>query len=83
MPRQSISLTKPNDDWLNQMVAREEYSNKTEAVNDLIRQARREQAEVEAIRLRLIKAEQSGVVDASASEILQQIKADLRLNSDL
>ena len=36
MNRQSISFTKPNDEWLKKMVASQEYSSKSELVNDLI-----------------------------------------------
>ena len=56
MPRQSISFTPPNDEWLKTQVESQEYSSKSEVVNDLIRKAR----EIEAIRARLIQAEQSG-----------------------
>ena len=40
MSRQSISFTKPNDEWLKTQVDKEEYSSKSELVIDLIRQAR-------------------------------------------
>ena len=40
MTGQSISLTKPNDDWLKEQIASQEYSSKSELINDLIRQAR-------------------------------------------
>ncbi len=46
MARQRISLTKPNDDWLKAQVDREEYSSKSELVNDLIRQAREQQRQI-------------------------------------
>ena len=56
MSRQSISLTDPNAEWLNKKVNIEhEYRSNSEAVNDLIRKAR----EIEAIRAKLIEAEQS------------------------
>ncbi len=41
MSRQSISFTKPNDEWLKSQVDNKEYSSKSELVNDLIRQARK------------------------------------------
>ena len=56
MPRQSISLTPPNDAWLKAQVESEEFTSKSEVVNDLIRKAR----EIEALRARLMMAEQSG-----------------------
>lgn len=46
MARQSISFTEPNDEWLKAQVDKNEYSSKSELVNDLIRQARKQQAEM-------------------------------------
>ena len=40
MPRQSISLTPPNDAWLKAQVESEEFASKSEVVNDLIRKVR-------------------------------------------
>ena len=47
MARQSISFTKPNDEWLKTQVDNKEYSSKSELVNDLIRQARKQQVEID------------------------------------
>jgi len=49
MTRQSISFTKPNDEWLKSQVNNEEYTSKSELVNDLIRQARKQQVQVDFI----------------------------------
>ncbi len=43
MARQCISLTKPYDDWLRSLVDSEEYSNKSDVVNDLISREREKQ----------------------------------------
>ena len=74
MNRQSISFTKPNDDWLKEMVANEEYSSKSELVNDLIRQARKQQAQVDWINRKLEIAEQSGFTEMTKDEILRESK---------
>ena len=74
MNRQSISFTKPNDDWLKEMVANEEYSSKSELVNDLIRQARKQQAQVDWINRKLEIAEQSGFTEMTKDEILRTSK---------
>ncbi|WP_235923540.1 ribbon-helix-helix domain-containing protein [Psychroflexus aurantiacus] len=50
MSRQSISLTEPNDDWLKNQVESKEYSSKSELINDLIRQARNQQVQVNWIQ---------------------------------
>jgi len=75
MARQSISFTKPNDEWLKSQVAKKEYSSKSELVNDLIRQARKQQVEINWIRAKLEKAENSGFTSESKNEILAQSKS--------
>lgn len=77
MPRQSISFTQPNDEWLKAQVESEEYTSKSELVNDLIRQARNQQAQVDWIRAKLVKAEESGMTEDSKDEILRQSKSML------
>ena len=80
MPRQSITFTSPNDQWLSTQVNSEEYSSKSEVVNDLIRRARAEQEQIEYVRARLKKAEESGFTDLSAEEIRQEVRNELGLN---
>jgi antitoxin ParD1/3/4 len=75
MPRQSISLTDKNDEWLRLHVNdRGEYSNKSELVNDLIRRARR----AESINTKLENAEKTGFAVQSPAEILSEIKSGIR-----
>jgi len=75
MPRQSISFSKPNDEWLKAQVDNQEYSSKSELVNDLIRQARKQQAQIDWIRAKLDKSERSGFTYETKEEILKQSKA--------
>lgn len=74
MSRQSISLTEPNDEWLKSQVENNEYSSKSEVVNDLIRKARGQQVEIDWIRTQLEKAEKSGFTTDSKEQILKQSK---------
>ena len=74
MSRQSISFTEPNDEWLKAQVNGKEYSSKSELVNDLIRQARKQQVEIDWVRTKLEKAENSGFTSESKNEILAQSK---------
>ncbi len=53
MARQSITFTKPNNEWLDAQVDSNEYSSKSELVNDLIRQARKQQIQIDWIRAKL------------------------------
>lgn len=74
MSRQSISFTKPNDEWLKAQVESNEYSSKSELINDLIRQARKQQIQIDWIRAKLEKAENSGFTKDSKEKILAQSK---------
>ncbi len=77
MARQSISFTKPNDEWLKSQLENQEYSSKSELVNDLIRQARKQQAQIDWIRAKLDKSERSGFTDNTKEQILNQSKSML------
>lgn len=79
MPRQSISFTPPNDEWLKAQVDSKEFASKSDVVNDLIRKAR----ETEAIRATLIKAENSGFTSQTRAEIKEEIKEEMRRNGEL
>jgi antitoxin ParD1/3/4 len=75
MIRQSISITEPNDEWLKAQLNEKEYSSKSELVNDLIRQARQQQAQIDWIRAKLDRAEDSGFTSDSKDHILNQSKS--------
>ena len=75
MARQSISFTEPNDDWLKAQIKSNEYSSKSELVNDLIRQARQQQKQIDWIGLKLEKAEISGFTTDSQKKILARSKS--------
>ena len=81
MNRQSITFTKPNNEWLEEMVAKQEYSSKSELINDLIRQARKQQIRIDWINRKLEKAEKRAFTKMSQAEILKESK--LRLNGQL
>lgn len=76
MARQSISisLSQPNDEWLQQQVgAGAEYSSKSELINELIRNTRH----AEALNQKLLAAEQSGFTSQSPIGMLKEFKRDL------
>ena len=75
MTRQSISLTEPNDEWLKNQVESKEYSSKSELVNDLIRQARNQQRQIDWINAKLEKAEKSGFTNDTKKQILLKSKS--------
>ena len=79
MTRQSISLTEPNDAWLTAQVESNEYSSKSDVVNDLIRKARAEEEKLALVRARLVEAEQSGFVTPDREAIRKEFKARRKL----
>lgn len=81
MSRQSITFTPPNDDWLKAQVNSQEFSTKSDVVNDLIRKARKEQEELELLRAKLMRAEESGNSSRSPEHIRQDAKKRLRDNA--
>lgn len=74
MKRQSISFTEPNDEWLKNQIASKEYSSKSELVNDLIRQARNQQRQIDWVRAKLDISEKSGFTSDTKEQILKQSK---------
>lgn len=79
MPRQSVSLTEPNAEWVKAQIDSKEYTSVSDALNDLIRQARRrENEQIEKIRTLLIEAEKSieeqGYSTLSVEERLAEFK---------
>ena len=83
MSRSSILFTSPNDEWINSQIESEEYSSKSEVINDQIRKARKEQDEISYIRAKLIASEKSGFTDLTRDEILEKSKEELRKNGKL
>lgn len=77
MSRQSISFTGPNEEWLKAQVESQEYSSKSELVNDLIRQARNQQAKIDWIAAKLESAEKSGFTNDSKEQILAESKKQM------
>ena len=75
MTRQSISFTQPNDEWLKTQVESKEYSSKSELINDLVRQARKQQRQIDWISSKLESAENSGFTNDSKEQILLKSKS--------
>lgn len=77
MNRQSITITEPNNEWLISQVESKEYSSKSELINDLIRQARKQQVEIDWVRAKLSKAERSEFTNDTKEDILKAAKKKL------
>ncbi len=83
MTRASISITPPNDKWIKSQIDSEEFSSRSDVVNDLIRKARNEQDEIQAIRAALIEGEKSGTSSRTPDEIMQAVIERKRKNGTL
>ena len=80
MSRQSITLAKQNDDWLKNQVAEQEFSSKSEAVNDLIQQARKQEEYYEFVRMKIELGEKSGIAKKQTKEeMLSEFKKRLNV----
>lgn len=78
MTRQSISLTAPNEEWLKNQVATEEFSSKSEAINYLIKQARSQEQYYEFVRAKIDRGEKSGFEEKQTrEEMLAEFKKGL------
>ena len=75
MTRQSISFNKPIAECLKAQLNSEEYSSKSDLINDLIRHARQQQVQIDLIRAKLARAEESGMANETKDEILKQSKS--------
>jgi antitoxin ParD1/3/4 len=58
--RKTITLTQQQDAWISDQIAAGSYTNDSEAIRDLIRQAQHRDLELDSIRAALIEGELSG-----------------------
>lgn len=78
----TVSLTDQDRQWMDGIIASGEYVSNSEYIRHLIRKDKEQRietpAEIELIRAKLIKAEQSGFTNKNRNEILADIKAKAR-----
>ena len=78
MTRQSITLTKQNDEWLKAQVAEEEFTSKSEAVNYLIKQAREREEYHNYVQMKIDRGIKSGFAEKQTrEEMLAEFKQRL------
>jgi len=81
MPRQTISLSEPNHEWIQQKIDSREFRNQTDVVNDALRRVRELESGIETIRARLIAAEASGFTEDSLDDIWNDARSDPTISS--
>lgn len=84
MIRKSISLTEQQNAWIKAQIESGHYGNESEVLRELIRERQlreqENQADIERIRARILKAEQSGFSDKTAGQLLAEIKTEMRID---
>lgn len=80
MARQTITLANQNDEWLKQQVAKEEFTSKSEVVNFLIQQARKQEEYHEFVRMKIELGEKSGIAKKQTKDdMLAEFKKRLNV----
>lgn len=79
----TLSLTAQDHQWIDGIIDSGEFVSSSEYVRNLIRRDKEQRCQIEAIRAKLIKAEQSGFVNQAADEMLNDIKNEARSNGNL
>lgn len=75
MARKSITFSEPNEEWIKNQIDTKEYSSNSELINDLVRQARKQQSRIDWVRAKIEKAEHSGFTTENKEEILSLSKS--------
>ena len=83
MVKKSITVTDQQDAWIKTQIEKGDYGNESEVLRDLIRREQNQNAEIEAIRAALIKAEGRGLSTRTPDEIKQAVQKRLRKNGRL
>lgn len=69
MKKKSITVTEKQDEWIQAQIATGQYASDSEVVREALREKVERTAEINAIRAKLIAAEQSGLSDKTVDEI--------------
>ena len=74
MIKKSITVTDEQAEWIQAQIATGNYGSDSEVIRDALRDKQNRIAEIEFIRAKLIKAEQSGFTDKTPEQILAGFK---------
>ena len=76
MVKKSITVTAQQEKWMQAQLASGNYASDIELLRDLIRKEQMRASEIEAIRMKLIEAEKSGLSDKSPNQMLASFKEE-------
>lgn len=83
MIKKSITVTEQQDKWIQKEVRKGHYATDSELVREALREKQMRMAEIEAIRARLVAAEESGYSDRTPAQIRKDARARLKKDSRL
>ncbi|MCF6299698.1 MAG: type II toxin-antitoxin system ParD family antitoxin [Proteobacteria bacterium] len=83
MVKKSITVTDQQEEWIQAQMATGNYGTDSELIREALREKQNRTSEIEAIQMRLIKAELSGFVKQNRNEILAEFKDELRNDGKL
>lgn len=78
MIKKSITVTDKQEAWIQSQISAGLYGNDSEVIREALREKQLRMNEVEAIRARLIEAEERGASDNSPADVRAAVKAKLR-----
>ena len=81
--RASLSISEPNEKWIQAQIGSTEFSSRSEVLNDLIRKARKTEAIRERLKLAETSAKEHGWVTRTADEMLDGFKESARRDGEL
>ena len=83
MVKKSITVTEQQNVWIKAQIITGNYGNESEFLRDLIRKEQNKNADIEAIRVALIKAEGRGVGSRTPDQIKEAVQKRLKKNGSL
>ena len=78
MIKKSITVTDQQAEWIDEQVGSGHYGNDSEVIREALREKQQRTAELEALRAKLIAAEESGWSELTPEEIFAEINTELK-----
>ena len=72
--RKTITVTEQHESWIEAQIATGNYASDSELIREALREKIERTAEIEAIRAKLIAAEQGGFSDRTVDDIWQEAR---------
>lgn len=83
MIKKSITVTDQQEAWIQSQISAGLYGNDSEVIREALREKQLRMAEVEAIRAKLVEAEERGVSGKSPEDIRRAVKGKLTADGEM